>query len=188
MLTLKPVVKCGLASCLFLVFGLTDPTAGMDAPQRPLAVRVEEGRVINTRAPFSFALAEHWDLKEGATAEDVTVVHPESESRCSFLLKGGGTDLEIEARALQVGALTGGSWSKVSNGWRKIGGHRAGELVALRTYEGKETLRERSYAVIDRGQVYLIVCQVPESRRTLLEADVDRMLETFRWSTRSKKP
>jgi hypothetical protein len=151
-------------------------------------VRVEEGRVVNAGAPFSFDLPAGWELKGPAKQEDTTVVHGDSGSSCSFLLKGGGTDLEAEVRGLGMAApFTGGKWSRLGTGWRKIGGRRAGELIALRTFEGKEPQRERSYAVIDRGQVYLIVCQLLVSQSSSLDPDVDRILETFAWSRRGKK-
>jgi len=185
--SVKAVGAIGLVAHLVLGPALSGAIAGMDDRPSVPTVRVEDGRVVNAGAPFSLALPEPWELKDGATAKDVTVTHPPSGSVCSFLLKGAGEDLEVEVKALQVAAFTGGRWSKVSSGWRTIGGRRAGELVALRTYEGKETLREQSYAVIDRGQVYLIVCQVPVSRVSALEPDVERMLETFSWSKRGRK-
>ncbi len=165
-----------------LLLGLS-AAAGQGAPVGGTPV-VEKGRLVNQDAQYSFALPVGWNLRDGATSEKAIVVH--AGSQASFLVARkaeASDDLETEFKGLKLSLpFVGGRWTKLSEGWRKVGGKRAGQVEARRTYPKAEPLKQWDLVVVYRGRAYLLEGEVPESQVDARWTDLVSIVDSFEWT------
>ena len=164
-----------------LLLGLS-AAAGQGAPAGGAPV-IEKGRLVNQDARYSFALPFGWTLRDGATSEKALVVHAGSQASFFAARKTDASDdVETEFKGLKLSLpFVGGRWTKLSEGWRKVGGKRAGQVEARRTYPNAEPLRQWDLVVVYRGSTYLLEGEVPESQVDARWTDLVSIVDSFEW-------
>lgn len=121
-------------------------------------------------------------MNADTTAGSVRLQHDESGAYFWVQPKTRRGTLDEELKAFKMALpFVGGAWHLESEGYRKIGGKRAGEVVSTRTYPGESPLVLHSYVLVHRGHAYMMEFGVPKAQAEELDADRLALLETFEW-------
>lgn len=94
-------------------------------------MRVEEGRLLDTDAGYAFSVPPGWRLLGGSAAVWAVIGHEETGARLKINVMHDLGDVEACFQVMKFALpFVGGRWAKVSDGWTKLGGRRAGDVAA----------------------------------------------------------
>ena len=158
------------------------------APARS-AAEVVGDQVVSQAGAYSLTLPPDWTLADEAQEGDgVHLLHEESGAYFWIEIKASRGTIDEELKVLKIALpFAGGAWHLESDGYRKIGGKRAGEVVSTRTLPGESPLILHSYVVVYKKHAYLMEFGVARPKADEREADRLKILESFTWLKKQKK-
>jgi len=143
---------------------------------------VADGILTDTLGRYSLTIPSEWSLKDGSTSGAIALLYEGSAAFFSLMIKSEAGTLDQESKVLAIVVPhMGGRWSRLGDGYRKVGGKRASELLSSRTYEGEEPLHELNLVVVYKSRAYIIGCGAPESEFEKRSDDFNAILDSVVW-------
>jgi len=154
-----------------------------EAPSASVGLTLQHGVLTNEAAHYSLTVPPEWSLREGSTPEQAIVMHEASGASLFVALKTEASgDLSAEFQGLKLALpFLGGSWHRVSDGWRRVGGKKAGEVIASRTYPNAEPLDQWNLVTVVHGRTYLLGGEVPRSQVAARWPELVAIVESITW-------